>query len=108
MTFESSRSTDICNDAAEPRRLGLLIALCILGAVWPVKLFIEWAGSGPNDFMYFWEAGQAALGMHAVGKIWFPYPPHALFLYAPFALLPFLAAWAVYNLYGLALFMLAA
>lgn len=41
-------------------------------------------------------------------KIWFPYPPHAFFLYVPFALLPFLAAWAVYNLYGLALFMLAA
>lgn len=58
--------------------------------------------------MYFWEAGQAVVSGTPVDKIWFPYPPHALFLYVPFALLPFLAAWAVYNLYGLALFLLAA
>lgn len=90
------------------RRIALIVALCVLGAIWPLKLLIEWGASGPNDFAYFWEAGQAALGAHPVSKMWFPYPPHALFLYAPFALLPFLISWAVYNLYGLALFILAA
>jgi alpha-1,2-mannosyltransferase len=73
-----------------------------------LKYAFDWGGVGPNDFMYFWEAGRAVLTGGEVNKIWFPYPPHALFLYVPFALLPFLASWAVYNLYGLALFMLAA
>lgn len=89
-------------------KLKLIVALCVVGAIWPLKLAIEWAGAGPNDFMYFWEAGQTVLSGGPIDQIWFPYPPHALFLYTPFALLPFLAAWAVYNLYGLALFMLAA
>ena len=89
-------------------RIVLIAALCLLGAVWPMKRLIEWGAAGPNDFTYFWEAGQAALGVYPASKMWFPYPPHALFLYVPFALLPFLIAWAVYNLYGLALFMLSA
>ena len=92
----------------ERNRVKLLAALFVVGAILPLKSALEWGGNGPNDFMYFWEAGQAVLSGTEVDKIWFPYPPHAFFLYVPFALLPFLAAWAVYNLYGLALFMLAA
>lgn len=89
-------------------RCRLIIALCVIGAIWPLNLTIQWAAAGPNDFMYFWEAGQAVLTGAPMDKIWFPYPPHALFLYVPFAMLPFLAAWAVYNLWGLALFLFAA
>ena len=56
--------------AAKPKiggsgRIALLIVLCVLGAVWPMKRLIEWGAAGPNDFMYFWEAGQAALGAPA-------------------------------------------
>lgn len=88
-------------------RLWLIVALLGVGATLPVKLAIEWGGRGPNDFMYFYEAAQAAWWTSPKG-IWFPYPPHALFLYLPFAFLPFLAAWAVFNLFGLALFLIAA
>lgn len=83
-----------------------LVVLLLVGAIVPLKLAIE-TFAGPNDFSYFWNAARAALyGSPALP--WFPYPPHALFLYLPFAPLPFHAAWAVFNLYGLALFMLAA
>jgi hypothetical protein len=61
---------------------------------------------GPNDFSYFWNAARSALHGSPT-TAWFPYPPHALFLYLPFAPLPFHAAWAVFNLLGLALFVLA-
>jgi len=83
-----------------------LIALLLIGAIFPLKLAVETFG-GPNDFSYFWNAARSALyGSPTIG--WFPYPPHALFLYLPFAPLPFHAAWAVFNFYGLALFLLAA
>lgn len=83
-----------------------LIVLLLIGAIFPVKLAVETIG-GPNDFSYFWHAARSAL-YGSPTTVWFPYPPHALFLYLPFAPLPFHAAWAVFNFYGLALFMLAA
>lgn len=83
-----------------------LIALLLIGAVFPLKLIAETIG-GPNDFSYFWNAARSAL-QGSPTMAWFPYPPHALFLYLPFAPLPFHAAWAVFNLFGLALFLLAA
>ena len=83
-----------------------LVVLLLIGAILPLKLAVETFG-GPNDFSYFWNAARAALyGSQTLP--WFPYPPHALFLYLPFAPLPFHAAWAVFNFYGLALFVLAA
>lgn len=101
-------STQTQGGGLEKLRLKLLAALCLVGAVLPVKDAIDWGAAGPNDFMYFWEAGRTVVTGGPVDQIWFPYPPHALFLYVPFALLPFLLGWATYNLYGLALFMLAA
>jgi len=83
-----------------------LIVLLLIGAFFPLKLFVETIG-GPNDFSYFWNAARSAL-YGSPATVWFPYPPHALFLYLPFAPLPFQAAWAVFNFYGLALFVLAA
>jgi len=83
-----------------------LVVLLLIGAIFPLKLAVETIG-GPNDFSYFWNAARSALyGSPTIA--WFPYPPHALFLYLPFAPLPFHAAWAVFNFYGLALFVLAA
>lgn len=83
-----------------------LIVLLLVGAIFPLKLAVDTIG-GPNDFSYFWNAARSALSGSPT-MAWFPYPPHALFLYLPFALLPFHAAWAVFNFYGLALFVLAA
>ena len=83
-----------------------LIVLLLIGAIIPLKMATETIG-GPNDFSYFWHAARSAL-YGSPTTAWFPYPPHALFLYLPFAPLPFHAAWAVFNFYGLALFVLAA
>jgi hypothetical protein len=83
-----------------------LILLLLIGAIFPLKVAFETIG-GPNDFSYFWNAARAALyGSPTI--TWFPYPAHALFLFLPFAPLPFHAAWAVFNFYGLALFVWAA
>jgi hypothetical protein len=94
------------NSGGELENTKRLIVLLIIGAIFPVRLAVETIG-GPNDFSYFWNAARAAL-YGSPTMAWFPYPPHALFLYLPFALLPFQAAWAVFNFYGLALFVLAA
>lgn len=99
------------NGHDNPGRLALTI-LCSIGAVLPLALTLTrfWAGGGGSDFWSFWNAARAAVGGGAVygSANAFPYPPHALFLFIPFGLLPFGWGLLLFNFAGIAFFGLAA
>ena len=78
--------------------------VCAVGAIAPIGLALQWMGSSDPDFATLWSAGRAAIAGSAVYGGWFPYPPHSLFLFAPFGLLPLWPAYFAFNLLGLALF----
>jgi hypothetical protein len=68
-----------------------------------------------SDWSVLWEAGRMALAGD-VGRLYvavedgfnFPYPPHALFFFAPFAPLPYAPSYIAWNFLTAAFFMWAA
>ena len=110
------------------RQLSILIQVSLIGALLPLILIADTiaAGRTANDFSTFWIAGAMALGGDAPGAydpvasaaaakallgieaIKFPYPPIALFLFAPLALLPHVPALLTWNAATAALFVFAA
>lgn len=102
--------------------------LWVIGALLPLYfiIWLIWVGRSETDFTTFWVAGRMALDGNAAGaydaaassvvvkallginEINFPYPPQALFIFAPFALLPHLPALLVWNLLSAAIFVIAA
>lgn len=86
-----------------------LVAVILVGAIVPIDLFLKWVGSGTQtDFKYFWDAGAAVLHGQSWHSTWFPYPPHALFLFIPFALVPMWPAYVLFDLLGVFCFLVAA
>jgi len=102
------------------------VVLCLLGAL-PRAFDLIYSTSLQNrDFGIFYAAGRlawsngaavydpgalAAYTRNLYGfdlHVPFPYPPHALFLVAPFGALPFAFAFALWTLIGLGLFTWAA
>ena len=92
-----------------------IIQVWAIGAIVPL-LLIWMADIGKYDFSAFWIAARQALGGEAaaiydaaaaqaqadqftygVGSI-FPYPPHALFFFIPFALLPYIPGYIAWSL----------
>ncbi|HXG80804.1 MAG TPA: glycosyltransferase family 87 protein [Sphingomicrobium sp.] len=93
----------------------LLLELWVIGALVPLALL--WlADVGKYDFSALWIAGQQVINGDAssvyneavaqqyadrftrgIGKE-FPYPPHALFFFVPFAVLPYLPGYIVWNI----------
>lgn len=68
-----------------------------------------------SDWFILWEAGRLALAgdvsrLYVVTKdgFNFPYPPHALFFFAPFAPLPYVFSYIAWNLATAAFFLWAA
>lgn len=108
--------------------LSTLIQFTVIGALVPTFFLGEMIVSGrtATDFSTLWVAGKLALAGNAAGAydpiasgaaardllgiavIKFPYPPLALFLFLPFALLPHLPALLAWNVATAALFTVAA
>ena len=85
-----------------------LHAIILLGAITPLVLIFSWIGSGsPPDFKYFWDAGFSVLHGKSWHSTWFPYPPQALALFVPFALLPVWPAYVLFDALGLLCFYFA-
>jgi hypothetical protein len=88
--------------------------LWVIGALVPLILILT-GEVGKYDFAAFWVAGRQALSgdagnIYAVsatqayadfldlgGATIFPYPPHALFFFIPFALLPYIPGYLIWN-----------
>ena len=78
------------------RRLSSSTQLLLIGMIAPVATIAWriWKGTTQTDYVVFWQAGRSFLS----GNPWpiyqsdaiynFPYPPHALLLFAPFSILP--------------------
>ena len=103
---------------------GALAALFVIGAYWPVSVFLNFSQLPGRDFGSLWVGGHAiraginpydfdafkALGDQILGVAYynFTYPPHALFLFAPFSYLPVLPSFLLWNVLGAAFFWWAA
>jgi hypothetical protein len=82
----------------------------------PTLTFARWlyVGKFETDFAVLWKAGTLWLAgdwsaiYQTVPKYNFPYPPHALLLFVPFATLPFKLAYLTWSLLGAIFFMWAA
>jgi hypothetical protein len=99
---------------AGPSNRSIALLLWVIGAIAPLYLFME-SGIGKNDFVVFWIAGKQVLSgdaaniynvaatgaytqLFGLGEATiFPYPPIALFLFLPFALLPYLTAYLTWT-----------
>ena len=115
-------------DESLRRRRSILTQISLIGALVPLTLIITTFISGrtETDFATFWVAGKMALAGNAAGaydpvasaaatksllgfeSINFPYPPQSLFIFAPFALLPHVAALIAWNIATATLFVFAA
>jgi hypothetical protein len=99
---------------ANPRNRRAILVIWAIGAIVPVALLLQ-AEVGKVDFSALWIAGRQVLSgdgasvynssiaqqyadrfTHGLGAE-FPYPPHALFLFLPFALLPYLSGYLAWN-----------
>ena len=103
----------------------LLLELWVIGAIVPLALLLQ-AEFGKADFSALWIAGRQVVDgqapsvynlsiaqQYADRFTWgvgaeFPYPPHALFFYVPFALLPYLPGYIAWNVASAAFFWWAA
>jgi predicted nucleic acid-binding protein len=103
----------------------LLVAALFAGTIAAVCVIV-WQQPKPIDFLSFWAAGKIAIGGNApgmydiaahraversvteVGTLPFPYPPPFALIVAPFALLPFGAAFTAWLLVTGALYLTAA
>lgn len=90
-----------------------LTILFLLGAWWPVNVFLDFDTVANRDFGSFWTSGHAirlgidpydvkafkALGDRLLGEANYnyTYPPHALFLLLPLSYLPALPAFIMWN-----------
>lgn len=101
------------------------VQLWIIGALVPLLLMFTGEG-GRYDFAAFWVASKQAItgdagGIYDTvatksyadlldlgGPTIFPYPPHALFFFMPFVLLPYIPAYFAWNAATAALFYWAA
>lgn len=101
--------------------LPMILLIWAIGAIVPLVILLS-SEFGKNDFVVLWIAGSqvlagdargvydvAATGVFAdqfdLGKATiFPYPPHALFLFVPFALLRYHAAYVVWTVVTAAFF----
>lgn len=104
-------------------RLYVIAALWILGAVGPIAA-LNLAPVSERDFGSIWAAGRAIMAgvdpyqvdafkafgdrLLGVGPYNFTYPPHALFLFLPFAMLPAVPALVAWTLFSFAIFYWAA
>ncbi len=104
-------------------RVYFLAALWILGAVGPIAA-LNLAPVAERDFGSLWAAGRAIMAgvdpynvnsfkafadpLLGVGPYNFTYPPHALFLFLPFSLLPPVPALVAWTLFSFAIFYWAA
>lgn len=113
------------NLSDRPTNRSVAIQIWIIGALGPLFLLLS-GPYGQYDFAAFWVAGKQVLSGEAAniystaatqiyadrlglgGATIFPYPPHALFLYVPFALIPYMPGYAVWNLVSAAFFCWAA
>ncbi|HEY0630342.1 MAG TPA: glycosyltransferase family 87 protein [Sphingomicrobium sp.] len=100
---------------AKPTNRSVAIQLWAIGALGPLIYFSK-GEIGKNDFVALWIAGKQLLSGNVVGiydlastgqytalfdlgqATIFPYPPHALFLIAPFSMLPQMSAYLVWTL----------
>ena len=99
----------------------MMLRIWAIGAVVPLVYYWR-SGFGRYDFAAFWIAGRQVLSgdvasiyiasvaqqiadkfSYGMGSV-FPYPPHALFFFIPFALLPYLLGYAVWNFLTAAFF----
>jgi hypothetical protein len=97
------------------------LRLWAIGAVVPLVYYWR-SGFGKYDFSAFWIAGRQVLSgevatiysaliaqeiankfTYGMGSV-FPYPPHALFFFIPFALLPYFPGYVVWNVMTAAFF----
>lgn len=85
-----------------------VLLVCCVGAILPIALAVNWHGSSDPDYKALWDAGRAAFDGRSVYDAWFPYPPHSLLLFAPFAFLPLWPAYFTFNLLGAILFVWSA
>ena len=104
-------------------RIFFIAALWILGAVGPIAA-LNFVPVAERDFGSIWAAGRAIMAgidpyqvdafkafgdrILGVGPYNFTYPPHALFLFLPFALLPAVPALIVWTTFSFLLFYWAA
>lgn len=106
---------------AGPSNRSVAYQLWLIGALGPLIYYLS-AELGKNDFVVLWIAGKQVLSGEAasvydlsstgiytklfgLGKATiFPYPPNALFLFIPFALLPYMAAFSAWAGLSLAFF----
>lgn len=101
------------------------LRLWVIGAIVPLVQILR-SAVGKYDFSAFWIASMQTVSGHAatiydgmvaqriadqftygIGAI-FPYPPHALFFFIPFAPLPYLASYLTWNVATATLFWWAA
>lgn len=98
-----------------PDNRSVAVQLWIIGALGPLLLLLS-GPYGRYDFAAFWVAGTQVLSGDAAhiystaatqvyadqlglgGATIFPYPPHALFLFIPFSLIPYIPGYIVWNL----------
>lgn len=103
-----------------------LIGMLVPGILLALSIGMVFDGIADFDFSALWVAGRQALDGSAadvysqvatkpytdrLGVSYatnFPYPPHALFLYAPFAAIPYIPSYIVWNLFSGAIFLWAA
>ncbi len=108
-----------------PTNQSVTLQLWLIGALVPIA-FILTGKAGQYDFAVFWIAAkQAIMGeassiySEAATRLYteqlgltvptiFPYPPHALFYFLPFALIPYIPAYLLWNAASAAFFYWAA
>ena len=82
-----------------------------LGSILPLAFFVARyrAGGKGSDFWAFWDAGRLAFSDSGIygGESIFPYPPHSLFLFQPFSVLPFTWGLLLFSLAGAGFFLWA-
>lgn len=124
MTSELPTPEDAAKRNPQPNR-STVIQLSIIGALIPLMVMIR-REVGEYDFAAFWVAGRQVLSGE-IANIYsaaatqayamqlglaqptvFPYPPHALFLYLPFAFIPYIPSYIVWNLVSAGFFYWAA
>jgi len=111
--------------ADRPDNRSVAIQIWIIGALGPLFLLLS-GPFGRYDFAAFWVAGAQVLSGDAAniystaatkiyadqmalgGATIFPYPPHALFLFIPFSLIPYIPGYVVWNLVSASFFYWAA
>ena len=107
-------------------KLAYLIGVCAIGAILPLldlnlipfwnRDFLNywlapravWSGINPYDVHAYQEYGLSLFSGANPRQFNFTYPPHSLFLFAPFAVLPGPIAFVAWNLASLVAFYLAA